>query len=164
MSATSPAAISDHGVPHAAASKTARRLTGLRRNSVAISVMLLFQYGLGMAINLYVHVPVTGTGGGAALRRAMSHLPAAVTIHGVFGLFLLVAGISVLTRSIIVRHRLMIVTSIIGLLAILGAAVSGVTFIGNGQANSSMVMAILTGIALLCYLINVSIPAGSTRT
>ncbi len=160
---TTPAATSDHGVPQAVADKTARRLTGLRRNSVAISVMLLFQYGLGMAINLYVHVPVTGTGG-PALGRAMSHLPAAVTVHGVFGLFLLVAGVSVLTRAVIVRHRLMIVTSVAGLLAILGAAVSGVTFIGNGRANSSMVMAILTGVALLCYLINVSIPAGSTRT
>jgi hypothetical protein len=163
MSTTSPAATSDPGVPQAVEDKIARRITGLRRNSVAISVMLLFQYGLGMAINLYVHVPVTGTGG-AALGRAKSHLPAAVTVHGVFGLFLLVAGVSVLTRAIIVRHRLMIVTSVAGLLAILGAAVSGVYFIGNGLANSSMVMAILTGVALLCYLINVSIPAGSTRT
>ena len=30
-----------------------RRLSGLRKNSFAISVMLLVQYGLGMGINLY---------------------------------------------------------------------------------------------------------------
>lgn len=43
MPATSPAAPSGQAAAQAAENKTARRLTGLRRNSVAISVMLLFQ-------------------------------------------------------------------------------------------------------------------------
>ena len=33
--------------------RRARRLTGLRTNSFAISVMVLIQYRLGMGVNLY---------------------------------------------------------------------------------------------------------------
>src|SRR5262249_29697441 len=55
VSATSPATASDPGAPRTPGDKTARRLTGLRRSSVAISVIPLCQYGLGMAINLYIH-------------------------------------------------------------------------------------------------------------
>ena len=37
---------------------------------------------------------------------------------------------------------------------ILAAAFSGARFVGNQQASASMAMAVLTGIALLCYLAN----------
>ncbi len=39
------------------AARQARRRSGLRKNSAAISVMLLAQYGLGMGVNLYARVP-----------------------------------------------------------------------------------------------------------
>jgi hypothetical protein len=107
MSATSPATASDPGAPRTPGDKTARRLTGLRRNSVAISVIPLCQYGLGTAINLYIHGPATGRGGGAAAGTAMPHLPPYTACSGVF---LLVAGVSVLTRAVIIRHRQVIVT------------------------------------------------------
>ena len=98
MSATSPATASDPGAPRTPGDKTARRLTGLRRNSVAISVILLCQYGLGMAINLYIHGPATGRGGGAAAGQAMPHLPPS-PYTACSGVFLLVAGVSMLTRA-----------------------------------------------------------------
>ena len=41
-----------------------------------------------------------------------------------------------------------------GLASIVAAAVSGAAFVNSGQAGSSMAMAILTGVALLCYLAN----------
>jgi hypothetical protein len=55
-----------------------------------------------------------------------------------------------------------------GLAAIAAAAFSGVTFVSNRQDGASMAMAILSGVALLCYLANllvVSPPAtpGSER-
>ncbi len=43
----------DLGARHSPAARQARRLSGLRKNSAAISVMLLAQYGLGMGVNLY---------------------------------------------------------------------------------------------------------------
>jgi hypothetical protein len=85
-----------------------------------------------------------------------AHLPVAVTVHAVFGVFLLVAGISVLVRAFLGHRRVLILTSAAGLLAIIGATIAGAMFTGNGQADSSMAMAVATGVAQLCYLANVA--------
>lgn len=152
------------------ATRRARRLTGLRTNSFAISVMLLVQYGLGMGVNLYSRVPAADQGAGliAALGRALTSQPAVLAVHAVLGLLMLVAGVSVLIRAIAARHRLAIASSAAGLAAIAAAAFSGATFVSDGRDGASMAMAILTGVALLCYLANllvVSPPAtlGSKR-
>ena len=57
-------------------------------------------------------------------------------------------------RAILVRHPRAIAASAAGLVAIAAAAVSGAAFVSHGQAGASMAMAILTGVALLCYLAN----------
>ncbi len=141
MSSTSSAAPGTAAAPGARA--PARRLTGLRRNSVAISVMLVAQYLLGMGVSLYVTLPP---------HASMAHLPAAVTVHAIVGLFLLIAGITVLVRAVLARRRALILAAAAGLLAIIGAAVAGSVFTGNGQAGASMAMAAATGAAQLCYL------------
>lgn len=150
------------------AAREARRLAGLRKNSAAISVMLIVQYALGMGLNLYVRVPAADHGHGiaAALGRALTGQPAALATHAALGLLLPVAGVSVLTRAIIARHRPSIAASAVGLLAILGAAASGASFVSGGRAAASMSMAVLTGVALLCYLGNLLAagpPAAITR-
>ena len=113
-----------------------RRLSGLRKNSFAISAMLLVQYGLGMGINLYARVPAADQGAGiiAALGQALISQPVVL--------------------AIVARHRPAIASSAAGLAAIAAAAFSGATFVSNGQDGASMAMAILTGVALLCYLAN----------
>jgi hypothetical protein len=118
--------------------------------------MLLAQYVLGMGVNLYAQVPRTdqGSGPAIALGRALSNSPAGLAIHSAFGLLLLVAAVSVLSRAILARNRLAIVTSVAGLAAILGAAFSGASFVDHGHPGASMAMAVLTGAALLCYLLN----------
>jgi hypothetical protein len=52
------------------------------------------------------------------------------------------------------RHKLAIAASATGLAAIAGAAVSGASFVSDSRAGASMAMAVLTGVALLCYLGN----------
>src|SRR6266568_4228085 len=47
-----------------------------------------------------------------------------------------------------------LVISVAGLAAILGAAFSGASFVDHGHPGASMAMAVLTGAALLCYLLN----------
>ena len=133
-----------------------RRLSGLRKNSFAISVMLLVQYGLGMGVNLYARVPAADQGAGiiAALGRALISQPVVLAVHATLGLLMLVAGVSVLVRAIVARHRPAIASSAAGLAAIAAAAFSGAAFVSNGQDGASMAMAILTGVALLCYLAN----------
>ena len=154
MSGSSPAAASSPAAPATAAATRVRRLTGLRRNSTAISVMLLAEYALGMVINLYVQVPAAGARGGAAM---LAHLPVAVTVHAVFGFLLLVAGVTVLVRAVRARTRPLIALAAAGLLAIIGAGAGGAVFAGNGQAGASLAMALLTGTALLCYLTVISV-------
>jgi hypothetical protein len=72
-----------------------------------------------------------------------------------------VAGVSVLVRAIVARHRPAIASSAAGLAAIAAAAFSGATFVSNGQDGASMAMAILTGVALLCYLANLLVVVGA---
>lgn len=153
--------------PHEQAARQARRRSALRTNSAAICVMLLVQYGLGMGVNLYAQVPAAdqGTGLAVAVGRALTSQPAVLAAHTALGLLMLVAGISVLARAIRARHRQAIAASAVGLAAIVAAAFSGAAFVSNGQDGASMAMAVLTGVALLCYLANLLIvsPAAVTR-
>ena len=129
-----------------------RRLSGLRKNSFAISVMLLVQYGLGMGVNLYANWLPTREPGSSRHWPLISQ-PVVLAVHATLGVLMLVAGVSVLVRAIVARHRPAIASSAAGLAAIAAAAFSGATF-SNGQDGASMAMAILTGVALLCYLAN----------
>ena len=158
----------DQTAQHSPAAGRARRLSGLRKNSIAIFVMLLAQYGLGMGVNLYANVPAADHGVGLAVAagRPLTSQPAVLAAHTVLGLLMLVAGISVLVRAILARHHRAIAASAAGLAAITAAAISGATFVSNGQADASMAMAVLTGVALLCYLANLlmtSTVAASTQ-
>ena len=56
-------------------------------------------------------------------------------------------------RAIAARHRPVIVTSAIGLLAIIAAAGSGASFVSDGANGASLGMALATGVAMLCYLV-----------
>jgi hypothetical protein len=117
----------------------------------------------------------------SALHTGLAFLPAAVaTIAGaqagsralarvnarivaVTGLALAAAGYAVAAHwtqpAALARHRRAIAASAAGLAAITAAAVtaaavSGAAFVSNGQVGASMAMAVLTGVALLCYLAN----------
>src|SRR5262249_44275435 len=98
MPATSPATASDPRAPRTPGDKTARRLTGPRRGSVAIPVMLLCHYGLGTAINLSIHGPAAGRGGGAAPGPRLPPPPPS-PYRACRGVSPLVAGVSVPTRA-----------------------------------------------------------------
>ena len=151
------AGVADAGTrPRSPTDRAARRVRGLRRNSLGISVMLLAQYAIGIGVNLYAPVPKTDRGRGLAVAagRALSNSPAVLAIHAALGLLLLVAAVNVLSRAIRSRQRLAIMTSATALAAIVGAALSGATFVDHGQTGASMAMAVLTAVALLCYLLN----------
>ena len=159
----------DPAARDAQAARQARRRSALRTNSATICVMLLVQYGLGLGVNLYAQVPADGHGGALAVTvgRAMTSQPAVLAAHTALGLLMLVAGISVLIRALLARHRKAIASSALGLAAIIAAAFSGASFVSRGQAGASMAMAVLTGVALLCYIANLllagPIGAGTAR-
>ncbi|HEX5291011.1 MAG TPA: hypothetical protein VFX25_19290 [Streptosporangiaceae bacterium] len=149
------------------ADRQTRRRSALRKNSAGICVMLLVQYGLGMGVNLYARVPAADRGAGlaASLGRVLTSQPAILAVHAAVGLLMLVAGVTVLTRAVLTRHALAIAASAAGLAGIVAAAVTGDAFVSSGGAGASMAMAVLTGVALLCYLATLLLagPPATTR-
>ncbi len=112
--------------------------------------MLVIQFGLGIGVNLYVTLPGAGRGG-RSLGQAFSN-GAILAAHAVLGLLLVVTALSLLVRAIIARHGPVIVTSAVGLLAILAAAGFGGSFVHSSTNGASMGMAMATGVAMLCYI------------
>jgi hypothetical protein len=130
--------------------RSAGRLKALRRASFAALVLLLIQYGLGMYTNIYVTVPTADKGGGFG--KAISNGPAALSVHAVLGLLLILAAIGLLVQAVLARYWTVLAAAAIGLIATIGAAFSGANFTNNGgQDSASMTMAVLAGVAMLCY-------------
>jgi len=133
----------------------------LARGNLAAAIMLLIQYGLGMGVNLYITLPTAGRGE-RGIGQAFSNGPA-LAVHTVLGLLLILTALSMVVRSVIARHSASIVTSAVGLLAILAAAGYGASFVHNGSAAASLGMAIATGVALLCYIIGLFVAGRAQR-
>jgi hypothetical protein len=126
----------------------------LRRGSLAalvltVLVLTVLEYGLGEYVNLYVNVPPADHGGD--LGSAIANGPAVLGVHAVTGLLLGLAGLGVLVQAVVNRHRGVIAASAFGLLALAFADVAGTGDASSGDASASMAMAVLTGVALLCY-------------
>jgi hypothetical protein len=111
--------------------------------------MLVVQFGLGSYVSLYVTVPGADHSGGFG--KAIANGPAGLTVHIVLGLLLVLAAIGALVQATVARHPGLIAGTAIGLLAMLGAAASGGTFVSSGRDAASLVMAILTAVGLLSY-------------
>jgi hypothetical protein len=135
-------------------------LARLRRGSLAALVLVVAEYVIGMYVNLYVTVPAADRG--HSLNTAISTGPALLSVHAVVGLLLGLAGLGVLVQSIMARHRIVVAMSAVGLLALAFASVAGAGFVRAGDTSASMAMSVLTGIALLCYAVNLYVldPAG----
>jgi hypothetical protein len=133
----------------------AQTLERLRGASMGALVMLIIQFALGSAVNLYSTPHKGGVG------EAFSNGPLLV-LHAVLGVLLVLAAIGLLVQSIMARYRFMIVLSVIGLIAILGAASNGVSFLSNHQAGASLGMAIATAVAMACYAVALRV-LGSER-
>jgi hypothetical protein len=123
----------------------------LARGNLAAVILLLIQYGLGEGVNLYVSLPAAGSGG-RDIGKAFTSGPA-LAVHAVLGLLLILMAISMIVRAAIARHRASIVTSAVGLLAILAAAGYGASFVHDSTNAASYGMALATGVALLSYVI-----------
>jgi hypothetical protein len=130
--------------------RLAGRVKALRRASFAGLVLLLIQYGLGMYTNIYVTVPSADKGGGFG--KAISNGPAALSVHAVLALLLALAAIGLLVQAVLARYWTVVTAAAIALIAIIGAAFSGVNFTNTGGPDgASMTMAVLAGLAILCY-------------
>lgn len=125
-------------------------LPGVRRACTVVMALLAIQVCVGMVVNLYVKVPAGD--GTASWMREIQTAPAYLTAHAVLGLVLLGTGAVLAIRAIFARNRIIIALCAAGLASLLGAFIAGEAFVKNGLSATSLWMALLTGLALLCYI------------
>ncbi|HKW08509.1 MAG TPA: hypothetical protein VJS19_13170 [Candidatus Dormibacteraeota bacterium] len=133
----------------------------LRGGYLGNLIALVLQFLLGMVTNLFVDIPKDHPGAnppeyfsGVAsnVLWAIVHGPSFwLTLHAIFGLFLVVFGFRVMLVAIRSRQRSMIIVSVIGALAILGAGFNGGSFLNYHEDFSSMIMASFFAIAVTAY-------------
>lgn len=135
---------------------SARDLARLRGQSFGMLVLLIVQFAIGVAVNLYVTVPAADKGGFfGALGKALSNGPAALASHAGLGLLIVLAALALIVRAIIIRHVPTIVLSVLGLLSIGAAAANGIRFVSDGGSdNASLSMALAATGAMLWYSIS----------
>jgi thiol:disulfide interchange protein len=138
------------GIINLVAGRRRAGLAGLRRVSVAALIMLIVQYGLGIVLNLYVGVPASDAHAG--LMQEIASGPLMLTLHALLGLALIGTAIMLLARAVAAVDRPLAMLAAGGLTAIGGAFASGEIFVHNAQQGASLAMALLTGMALLCYV------------
>jgi hypothetical protein len=125
------------------------RLARVRRGSLAVLVLVVVEYGIGMYVNLYVTVPRADHG--RSVGSAIANGPATLSIHVVIGLLLGLGALGVLVQAVLARHPGAIAASAVGLFALALASATGASFTSSGQPVDSMGMSVLTGVGLLCY-------------
>lgn len=158
-------AVSDITEGRRGASPPPRQLLALRGNSFGVLVMLIVQFAIGIVVNLYATIPAGDKGSGifVAIGRALTHGPWSLATHAGLGLLIVLGAVALVARSIVARHTASIVLSVIGLAAIVSAAVNGARFVADGgQASASLAMALSTAVAMLCYATGLFL-LGSTR-
>jgi hypothetical protein len=123
---------------------------GLHRACLIILTGLVIQLALGMILNLYVAIPAAGAR--TSYLREIETAPGVLTAHALVAVVLLAIAGTMLVRAIALRDMTAIVLVATGLAALLGAFVAGEVFVRNDGTSASLLMAILTGTALLCYI------------
>jgi hypothetical protein len=128
---------------------------------VGVIVLLLVQFLLGMAVNLFVTIPTNHPGsqppeyfGGVvqSVTWAVLQGPLLLVLHAAFGLVLVVGAAAVVARAGPLGGRMLRSTTILGFLTVLAAGLNGGSFLNYNQDFSSMIMASLFAVAVACYV------------
>ena len=141
----------------ATSTTTPARLERIRMASFGALTMLFLQFVLGAAYSLYGTAPTAKKSVGLFSSPLLA-------IHVILGILLLIAAAMLVFRVVQARAgAAQLVTSIAGLVAILGAAGAGSSFAQDGANGASLGMAIATAVAMLCYTVNLVILPGKQR-
>ena len=122
----------------------------IRMASFGALTMLILQFALGTAYNLY------GTAPTASKSIGMFSSPL-LAIHVILGILVIVAAAMLVFRAVQAKASVVIATSVVGLVAVLGAAGAGSAFTAHGASGASLGMALATAVAMLCYAANLVI-------
>jgi hypothetical protein len=127
-----------------------RAATRLRMASFGALTMLIIQFSLGTAYNLYGTAPTSGKSVGMFSSPLLA-------VHVIVGILLIIAAIMLVVRAVQARRAPLIATAVVGLLTIVGAFGAGEAFTHNGSNGASLAMALLAAVAMLSYAANLVI-------
>jgi hypothetical protein len=127
-----------------------RGAAALRPLCLIALIGLVIEFTLGTILNLYVMIPAADAR--ASYIQEVESAPGFLTAHALVGLLLLGTAGLLLTGAIALRHGTFIALVTTGLAALLGAFTAGEVFVKTRSAAASLWMAILTGVALICYV------------
>ena len=145
----------------------------LRITFVFALVMLIAQFLLGMALNLFVKIPTDHpssnppeyfSGVAQSVTWAILHGNILLAIHAGFGAVLVLAAIGTLIQAIANRRRGIVVSAVVGFIGVLGAGFNGGSYLKYHEDFSSMIMATGFAIAVVAYSAGLYIAAGNART
>jgi hypothetical protein len=132
----------------------------LRLATIAVLVLLLAQFLIGMAVNLFVQIPKNHPGArppeyfsGAvqSVAWAVGAGPFWLLVHASLGLLLVVAAAALLVMAIAARRRGPIIAAVIGLFAVVAAGFNGASFLNYDEDFSSMLMSAAFAVAMGAY-------------
>jgi hypothetical protein len=132
----------------------------LRISFLFALVMLIAQFLLGMAVNLFVKIPTDHPGANPpeyfsgvaqSVTWAILNGNLLLAIHSGFGLVLVIAAVGTLFQAIRNRRRGIVVSAAFGFIGVLGAGFNGGSYLNYHQDFSSMLMATGFAIAVVSY-------------
>lgn len=129
----------------------------LSRWSLVHLGLLMIQFLLGMAANLWVTVPkdAVRSTGSFAMRMILAwawaghHAPIPLRLHAIVGVLLGVVSCILVGYAIASRSAKIILLSALGCLSVLAASAAGLVFILIGGDDASMTMSVSFAIALV---------------
>jgi hypothetical protein len=129
--------------------------------ALAMLLLLLVQFLAGMFVNLFVGIPThPGTSGppiGGAVQGvawAITSGAPALAFHTALGLLLFVGSVGLVVVAIVSgRRRAVVVTTALGLLGLLGAAVNGVAFLNYSMDRATYLMSVGFSVAVAAYVV-----------
>jgi heme A synthase len=135
----SAAAIASGDADQATSDEYAESVRRVRAFSLAQVVLLLVQTGLGIWVSIYSTLPGADEGKGllSSFGNSISKGPMSVATHAGFGMLVFINACLLIIFALTVRDTTVRAASVIGWLCIVGAAVSGATFLNATQDSSS---------------------------
>jgi hypothetical protein len=133
----------------------------MRTGYFVLFLILVAQFLLGMAVNLFVTIPTSHPGANPpeyfsgvadSVTWAVLHGPVLLQAHAALGLLLVLFSVNSLAQAIQVRTRRVVVPVSFGLLGVVGAGFNGGSFLNYNQDFSSMIMASFFAVAAVSYI------------
>jgi hypothetical protein len=109
-------------------------------------ILIVVQFALGTAYNLYGTMPKDGKSLGIYSDGPL------LAVHGTLGLIIALGSLRALMVGVRSRNRGLLAATLVGTLAVFGAVAGGMAFLPHGANGASLAMALATGIAMLAYL------------